>query len=72
LNGVDYEIAGSGMVSPASHSLTFRATVTAGGDEVCRDETFSGNWISELEFPPPPPGDPPDDGIDPPPPPPVY
>jgi hypothetical protein len=72
LDGVDYEIAASGMVLPESHSLTLQATVTGSNGEVCRDETFSGDWISDLEFPPPPPGDPPDDDIELPPPPPGY
>jgi len=72
LDGVDYEIAASGMVLPESHSLTLQATVTGSNAEVCRDETFSGDWISDLEFPPPPPGDPPDDDMELPPPPPGY
>jgi len=53
--GVDYSITAVGELRPETRSLVLRATVTGSNGLSRRDESFSGNWVSELEIPPPPP-----------------
>lgn len=69
--GVDYSITATGKLRPETRSLLLRGTVTGSNGLSRRDESFYGDWVSELEIPPPPPGDlPAGDGIELPPPPP--